>query len=682
VHARPGASHGTIRQTLARRLAGSISARSTDRTSSARDGSDPHRAPEDESRFLARRGAAACVTVGGVPHRRAAGARGLGCLALAAVAACRVTDQRFVEPPGVPRLIAPASVSRVTRPTPTLRWVLGAGEGTPAVELCKDRACTVPLPIDTAMADDRRSAVPIAPLPLGWVYWRVRVARGGEEAVSATWQFWVGRAPGGTPVEVEPSGDAIFDVNGDGYADLLVAAPGARSADAPGGVVHVYLGSAMPSAGEWNAASSGRRIDVRIPANVPQFPNLSLAAVGDVNGDGFADFIVGAPFTVGDGGAVPGVAYLYLGSAGPSAERWNGGSPRDRIELADPDGLKATFGRPAVAVGDVNRDGYADFLITSSVFGLMQPAHVYLGSAAPGPVGWAGAAPPLRIDLSNPAGVNGVFATAASAGDVNGDGFADFVIGTSLGLGSSDGSVHVYLGSATPDAATWNGDSPGARIDIADPDGPGSRFYLVGSAGDVNGDGLADLLIGAGSAAGDLGAAHVYLGSRDPAAAWAAGAASARIDLTSPDTTTTRFGDVVSCAGDVNGDGLSDFVVSGFSADFTAANAGTAHVYLGVRTPSVAMWNGASPKQRIDVIAPDGVMSAYGDRPALAGDINGDLADDFVVSSLGAAGNAGAVYVYFGAVSPSANRWNGVAPADRLTITGPDPAASLFGTMR
>jgi hypothetical protein len=514
------------------------------------------------------------------------------------------------------------------------------------------------------------------------VYWRVRVARGGEETVSATWQFWVGRSATVPPPDADTSGSAIFDVNGDGHADLLVAAAAARSADATGGVVHVYLGSAMPGSGDWNAASSARRIDVKVPADVPQLANLSLSAVGDVNGDGFADFVVGAPFAVDGTGAHPGVAYLYLGSASPSGDRWNGAAPRDRIELAGPDGPTATYGNPAVAVGDVNRDGYADFLVASSAFGLIQPAHVFLGSAAPGPAGWAGAAPPLRIDLSNPDGVNAVFTTAASAGDVNGDGFADFVVGTSVSLGSDDGSAHVYLGSATPGGATWNGDSPGARIDIASPDGPRSRFFLVGSAGDVNGDGLADLLIGAGSAAGGVGVAHVYLGARDPAAAWAAGRSPARIDLTSPDTTTTQFGSVVSSAGDVNGDGLSDFVVSGFAASFNTPNAGAVHLYLGMRTPSASAWNGASPGQRIDVIAPEGgAMSEYGDRPAVAGDIDGDLEDDFAVSSLDAGGKAGAVYVYFGAVRPSAFGWNGAAPASRLTIAGPDPAGSEFGGM-
>jgi hypothetical protein len=605
----------------------------------------------------------------------------VGCLALAAVAACQVTGERFTEPPGQPRLIAPASVSRVTRPTPTLRWALGADAGTPVVELCKDRACTMPLAIDIAIAGDQQSAVPTAALPLGWIYWRVRVARGGEEAVSATWQFWVGRSPNPTPPDVDSSGSAMFDVNGDGYADLLVAASAARSPAATGGIVHVYLGSATPTADDWNAASSARRIDLTIPADVGGLSALSLSAVGDVNGDGFADFIVGAPFAAQGTAMRPGVAYLYLGSASPSAERWNGASPTDRIELVDPDGPNATFGSPAVAVGDVNRDGYADFLVTSSAFGFMQPAHVYLGSATPGPAAWTGAAPPLRIDLSNPVGVNGVFATAASAGDVNGDGFADFLLGTTVGVGGDVGAVHVYLGSAAPGPATWNGDSPGARIDLASPDGDHARFFVVGSAGDVNGDGLSDLLIGAGGAAGGLGAAHVYLGSRDPAAAWAAGATSSRIDLTSPDTTLTRFGDVLSCAGDVNGDGRSDFVVSGFAADFTQSSAGTAHLYLGMRTPSPDAWNGTAPGMRIDLIAPTGATREYGDRPALAGDINGDLADDVAVSSLDAGGNVGAVYVYFGTLTPSSFGWNGTAPVNRLTITGPDPATSAFGGM-
>src|SRR5262249_21224389 len=154
--------------------------------------------------------------------------------------------------------------------TPTLHWVLGPGEGTPSVELCKDRACTMPLSITTVMAEDHLSAVPAAPLPLGWVYWRVHVALGGQESVSPTWQVLVGRPTTATTPDIDSSSGMIFDVNGDGYADLLVGAPAARTPTQPGGVVHVYLGSATPSASAWNGATAEQRIDIVLPADVKQ----------------------------------------------------------------------------------------------------------------------------------------------------------------------------------------------------------------------------------------------------------------------------------------------------------------------------------------------------------------------------------------------------------------------------
>ena len=603
------------------------------------------------------------------------------CLALTLLA-CRVTDQRFVEAPAEPRLIAPSSMSRVTRQAPTLRWVLGPGEGAAAVELCKDRACTRPLAIGTTLADDQLSAVPTASLPFGWVYWRVRVTRGDRVAVSATWQFWVGHPATGTPLDVDSSTGMIFDVDGDGYADLLVAAAAARAGSETGGVVHVYLGSAMPTLAGWNGPTPTRRIDIVVPANVPGFANATISPIGDLNGDGFADFMVGVPFAVDGSGMTSGAVYLYLGSEAPSADRWNGPSAPDRIDLASPDGSSATFGNPAVGLGDVNGDGYADFLVASSPFGGMQPLHVYLGSATPGSDGWTGVTPPLRVDLSNPDGVNAIFDVAASVGDVNGDGYVDFAIGTSGPKGKNEGAAHVYLGSATPSGATWSGDSPAARIDIATPDGDGGKFFVVGSAGDVNGDGFADLLVGAPAVAGGTGVAHLYLGARDPAPGWHAGSPTARIDLTSPDSLRIAFGDIVSSAGDVNGDGLADFIVSGYAANFGAPNQGTAHLYLGMRMPSASAWNTTPMANlRVDLIAPEGVASAYGDRPALAGDITGDVNDDFAVSAPDAFGQVGAVYVYFGTVAASAGVWNGAAPMRRFTIVGPDPMGSAFGGM-
>src|SRR5262245_14684838 len=80
--------------------------------------------------------------------------------------------------PPAPRLIAPLSMTAVTQQRPTLRWTLPDGVTAPMVDLCRDRACTMPLPITVDMADGGRSAVPQTALPTGWVYWRVRATSG------------------------------------------------------------------------------------------------------------------------------------------------------------------------------------------------------------------------------------------------------------------------------------------------------------------------------------------------------------------------------------------------------------------------------------------------------------------------------------------------------------------------
>jgi FG-GAP-like repeat len=266
----------------------------------------------------------------------------------------------------------------VTQQRPTLRWVLGDGTGTPVVDLCRDRACTQPLAAPVQIAADHRSAVPMVALPAGWVYWRVRVVAGDQVVASRTWQFWVGRSSASGPVD--SSAGVALDINGDGYPDFVVGAADAR-------VVHVYLGSAGVSATDWNGASAPARIDLLTfdPAN-SRF-GVSVTSAGDVNGDGYGDFLVACP-----GG---GKAYLYLGSATPRDDDWNGlASPR-RIDVTAQGG--PGFGGQVQGVGDVNGDGFADFLVTTG-----RATHLYLGLANPVIVSWNGDMPTSRIDIPNP----------------------------------------------------------------------------------------------------------------------------------------------------------------------------------------------------------------------------------------------------------------------------------------
>jgi hypothetical protein len=203
----------------------------------------------------------------------------------------------------------------------------------------------------------------------------------------------------------------------------------------------------------------------------------SVAGAGDVNADGYADVIVGV-----DRDSNPGPCVVYLGGqAGPA------GTPSFTLAVAA--GADSTFGTSVAMAGDVNGDGYSDVLV--GAWGAMR-AYVYLGGAS-------GLATTPATTLSAPEGTGGTFGFVASAGDVNGDGFADVLVGG-----------NVFLGSVT-------GISTRA-ITLTETGGMTGAFgTAVSSAGDVNGDGFADVLVGdyavfdaEANTQGDVG---VYLGN-------------------------------------------------------------------------------------------------------------------------------------------------------------------------
>jgi hypothetical protein len=306
----------------------------------------------------------------------------------------------------------------------------------------------------------------------------------------------------------------------------------------PTGVgARLYFGSAAPSATNWMAPASLDRIDLAAPDAPAQSSfGRALAGAGDVNGDGFADFVVGAFNQNPTGGGV----YVYLGSAAPSAAGWNGTAAARRFALTNPDTSAADFGFTVASAGDVDGDGYSDFLvgvddaITSS--GLA--AYLYLGAAAPDPVAWNAGTRRIALTVS---GALQYYSTAvAGAGDVNGDGFADFVVGVEL-VSQQAGVARVYLGGPTPSQADWNAGSH--RIDIAGFDGGDAHFgSAVSGGGDIDGDGLSDFVIAADNASATTGTAHVFLGNSAPQASTWTGAGARRIDLTSPDGDNGFFG--------------------------------------------------------------------------------------------------------------------------------------------
>jgi hypothetical protein len=568
---------------------------------------------------------------------------------------------------GPPRLISPISTSTVTQKKPTLRWVRSGTSGTIVVDLCKDRSCNTLLPgVGVTLAADSSSAVPTAPLPSGWTFWRVRAIAGSDTETSPVWQFWVGKASATTSVDT--AAGSILDVNGDGFADFLIGSFTAGSTMNVG-AAHLYLG---------NANGSGfQRIDLVSPEGVGSYFGTSVANAGDVNGDGFGDFVIGA-----EGGGFVGAVHLYLGGPVPTASEWNGTSPAKRIDLTPPDGVSTGFGGSVASAGDIDGDGYADLLAGAANAGGVGAAHVYLGAGLPSASDYNGIGAGKRIDLVGPSGGVLFGARIANAGDVNGDGFADFIISDPVRGDFQTGAVFLYLGKTAPSVADWTGMAPPQRIDLTNPDGNFSDFgYSVSSAGDVNDDGYSDFIVGSDQQDGNMvGVAHLYLGEKSVTAsdyngpAFSGPAPPRRIDLTNP----TSPGDIdygvsVANAGDVDGDGFADFLVG---------SVGSAHLYLGEQIPSNGDWNGMAPPKRVDLANPDGMAAHFGGPVAGVGDSDGDGFSDFIVSAMSgnSSGGAGAVNLYLGSATPSMMIWNGASAAKRVDFAGPDGTNGSFGS--
>jgi len=277
------------------------------------------------------------------------------------------------------------------------------------------------------------------------------------------------------------------DVNGDGYSDVIVGAWQYDNGQEDEGRAFVYYGGAsgLATSPAWTAECD----------QTGAFFGESVATAGDVNGDGYADVVVGASFFPSLVGAR---AFVYHGSASglATAAAWTAG-PGLRVATA----------------GDVNGDGYADVVVGVHP---VDRAFVYHGSAA------GLAATPAWTAESDEAGAS-FGSSVATAGDVNGDGYADVVVGAHNYHNGEmyEGRAFVYHGSASGLATTAAWTAEGGQV--------GAEFgYSVATAGDVNGDGYADVVVGAGiydNDEEDEGRAFLYQGSASglaTVAAWTA----------------------------------------------------------------------------------------------------------------------------------------------------------------
>ncbi|MEO6463026.1 MAG: FG-GAP-like repeat-containing protein [Candidatus Eisenbacteria bacterium] len=348
---------------------------------------------------------------------------------------------------------------------------------------------------------------------------------------------------------------------------------------------------------------SGEKADARL--------GTEMARAGDVNGDLYEDLLVGSPlFSNGQGDE--GLAQLFLGGSGGLSS-----TPAWRYET---NLINDQVGR-SVAAGDFNGDGYNDLLVgvfTGSAFGNDGSARVFRGSAS---------GPELAPSWSTlPTANNSRLGFEVATGDWDADGYADAAVGApSASHGETgEGQVLVYFGGplGLGTNPTWVLETNVANSALG---------YSLANAGDVDGDGVGDLLMGAPNAFG-VGRAYLVRGSRSRSV-------PRPLDLRAfaPDVPTTTFGNAVAGIGDVDKDGYADILVGAPQHSGGQTNEGGVWLYRGSR-----LGGGLLPwwKQESNV-----VEARFGSTLARMGDANGDGWPDFAVGAP-YEGAGGAVHVY------------------------------------
>lgn len=384
------------------------------------------------------------------------------------------------------------------------------------------------------------------------------------------------------------------DVNGDGIPDILIGAPKSAINGKSSGTSYVVFGKSDSSPVFLELVAVGQGGFSIEGEAAQQFSGQSVRGAGDVNGDGRADVIVGA-FGASPNGPFSGRAYVVFGR--------DAGKPTHLADIAAGTGdgfvmngaAELDFAGAAVAgAGDVNGDGLADLIVgaygadivgdTSGrsyvVHGKPSKTPVELKQVAVGAGGFV---------IDGEAEYDQAGAAVASAGDVNGDGLADLLVGAPLAdpSGNDSGRAYVVFGKKNSlpvklaDVVSGTGGFAMDGQQVRDYAG-----FTVDGVGDVNGDGLSDVIVGAYGAnpqGNASGRSYIVFGKTTTelvnlTAVANGGDGGFALDGEAEED---YSGFTVGGAGDVNGDGFADVVVGAFGNDGKGASAGRSYVVFG-----------------------------------------------------------------------------------------------------
>ncbi|MDX2115642.1 MAG: hypothetical protein SFZ24_08495 [Planctomycetota bacterium] len=403
----------------------------------------------------------------------------------------------------------------------------------------------------------------------------------------------------------------VGDVNNDGFDDFIVGAPGDDNNERNSGSARVLSGANGTVLYNFNGNSLGDGF------------GHSVSGAGDVNNDGFDDFVIGAP-SYGYYDYLPtGSASVFSGATGATIYTFYGSS-------------FDSFGRSVSGAGDVNGDGFDDVIVGSST-NAAEDSRVGAARVFSGANG--------RILYTFNANVDRFSAwfgrDVSGAGDVNNDGFDDFIVGAPKDANSGSARVFVSVPVCQSDTDpiihsplyTFNGDSENDYLGRS-----------VSGAGDVNNDGFNDLIVGA---AGDNnGIARAF-----------SGATGAILYTFDSDSKNVGFGCSVSGAGDVNNDGFADLIVGAEYDDNNAPDSGSARVFSGATGAILYTFNGDSAGARFGTSVSD------------AGDVNNDGFDDLIVGAVlddGNGTNSGNARIFSGATGAILYTFSGDSTDDQF----------------